>query len=414
MTITVCPVTQSFAAEIGDVDLSAPIAPPDLRAIKDAFAKYAVLIFPDQHLSQDQHLDFAKHFGPLETTIALHRKDAKLRVRKEFADVSNLDPENQVWGKDSRQRMFQIGNRLWHTDSSFKRLPALASLLYARSIPPVGGHTEFADERAAYDALPEATKRRLDNLVAEHSIFNSRARLGFTNFSDEERQGLPPVPQVLVRTIPESGRKSLYLASHAGRIFGMPEAGGPRADRRAPRPRHATAIRLHPSLAGARSRHLGQPLHHASRHRVRRPALEARHAARHGVRRGQFLRAGRHQGRGGVAVYDCTKRLSSSPTRAITPSQSPSEVWRNKRAVGYQGLVSPSSVQRQSGANGSSIHSGRPMAPARCATAVSTEITRSHSAITAAVSAKFSSSAPTLVTRFSPANAIASSPRTSR
>ena len=222
MAITVCPVTQSFAAEIGDVDLSAPLAPADLQAIKDAFANYAVLIFPDQHLSQDQHLDFARYFGPLETTIALHRKDAKLRVRKEFADVSNLDPENQVWGKDSRQRMFQLGNRLWHTDSSFKRLPALASLLYARSIPSVGGHTEFADERAAYDALPEEMKRHLDDLVAEHSIFNSRARLGFSNFSDEERQGLPPVPQVLVRTHPGSGRKSLFLSSHAGAIRSMP------------------------------------------------------------------------------------------------------------------------------------------------------------------------------------------------
>jgi alpha-ketoglutarate-dependent 2,4-dichlorophenoxyacetate dioxygenase len=147
-------------------------------------------------------------------------------VRKEFADVSNLSPDNEVWGKESRQRMFQLGNRLWHTDSSFKRLPARASLLYARSIPPIGGHTEFADERAAYDALPEGMKRRLDSLVAEHSIFNSRARLGFTEFSDEERQGMPPVPQVVVRTIPESGRKSLYLASHAGRIFGMPEEDG--------------------------------------------------------------------------------------------------------------------------------------------------------------------------------------------
>jgi alpha-ketoglutarate-dependent 2,4-dichlorophenoxyacetate dioxygenase len=106
--------------------------------------------------------------------------------------------------------LFQLGNRLWHTDSSFKLLPARASLLYARSIPPVGGHTEFADERAAYDALPDETKRRLEGLVAEHSIFNSRA----------------PVPQLLVRTIPESGRKSLYLASHAGRILGMSEHEG--------------------------------------------------------------------------------------------------------------------------------------------------------------------------------------------
>lgn len=226
MAITVCPVTSSFAAEIGDIDLSKDLAPDDLAAIKDAFTTYAVLVFPDQHLTQDQHLDFARHFGALETTIALFRKDQPLRVRKEFADVSNLAPDNQVWGRDSRQRMFQMGNRLWHTDSSFKRLPARASLLYARSIAPVGGHTEFADERAAYDALPEDMKRRLDNLVAEHSIFNSRARLGFTEFSDEERTGMPPVPQVLVRTISESGRKSLYLASHAGRIFGMPEQEG--------------------------------------------------------------------------------------------------------------------------------------------------------------------------------------------
>ena len=131
-----------------------------------------------------------------------------------------------MWGKDSRTRQFQLANRLWHTDSSFKRLPALASLLYARTIPPAGGHTEFADERAAYDALPEAMKRRLGGRIAEHSIFNSRGRLGFSNFADEERQALPPVPQALVRVIAESGRKSLYLASHAGRIFGMGDAEG--------------------------------------------------------------------------------------------------------------------------------------------------------------------------------------------
>ena len=226
MAISVYPVTEDFAAEIGDLDLARPLDPADLAAVKAAFATYAVLIFPDQQLTQEQHLAFAALFGPLEMTIAVHRKDAPLRVRKEFADVSNLNHKDKVWGKDSRTRQFQLANRLWHTDSSFKRLPALASLLYARAIPPAGGHTEFADERAAYDALPEAMRRRLVGLVAEHSIFNSRGRLGFTNFSEEERQGLPPVPQVLVRVIPESGRKSLYLASHAGRIFGLPDAEG--------------------------------------------------------------------------------------------------------------------------------------------------------------------------------------------
>jgi alpha-ketoglutarate-dependent 2,4-dichlorophenoxyacetate dioxygenase len=226
MATSVCPVTPGFVAEVGDVDLSQPVAVPDLLAIREAFAQYAVLVFPNQHLSADQHLDFARLFGPLETTIAIYRGEARLRLRKEFADVSNLDHNNELWGEESRVRLFQLGNRLWHTDSSFKRLPALASLLYARSIPPVGGHTEFADERAAYDALADDMKRRLSSLVAEHSIFNSRARLGFSNFNDEERRAMPPVPQAIVRTIPESGRKSLYLASHAGRILGMPDAEG--------------------------------------------------------------------------------------------------------------------------------------------------------------------------------------------
>ena len=226
MTVTVFPVMPSFAAEIGDIDLSQEIEPSDYIAIAEAFAKYAVLIFPDQHLSHDQHLSFARHFGPLEASIGRYRKDAPLRLPAELTDVSNLDPTSEIWAKESRRRFFQLGARLWHTDNSFKWVPARASLLYVRSIAPVGGHTEFADERAAYDALPEEMKRRLESLVAEHSIFNSRARLGFTDFSDDERRQMPPVPQAVVRRIRESGRKSLYLASHAGRIFGMPEEQG--------------------------------------------------------------------------------------------------------------------------------------------------------------------------------------------
>jgi alpha-ketoglutarate-dependent 2,4-dichlorophenoxyacetate dioxygenase len=171
-------------------------------------------------------MEFARHFGSLETTISVYRRDQPLRLREEFADVSNLDERHELWGGESRQRMFQRGNRLWHTDSSFKRRPARASLLYAQSIPQVGGHTEFADGRAAYDALADDQKRRLDGLVAEHSIFHSRARLGFNDFSEEERRELPAVPQMVVRTLPETRRKTLYLASHAGRIFGMPLSEG--------------------------------------------------------------------------------------------------------------------------------------------------------------------------------------------
>ncbi len=219
--MTVYPVTESFAAEIGDIDLSNPLLNEDRAEVEAAFNRYSVLIFPDQHLSIEQHLDFASSFGPLETTIQAVRKDAKLRLRPDIADLSNLDAGESIWGKGSRRRMFEMANRMWHTDSSFKRLPAKASLLYARSIPPVGGQTEFADMRAAYDALSDEMKQRLRGLVAEHAIMFSRKKLGFTDFSDEENQTLPPVPQVLVRRHAGSGRMGLYLASHAGRIFGM-------------------------------------------------------------------------------------------------------------------------------------------------------------------------------------------------
>jgi alpha-ketoglutarate-dependent 2,4-dichlorophenoxyacetate dioxygenase len=226
MSITLFPVTPNFAAEVGDVDLSQPVNADDLAAIKTAFAKYSVLVFPDQTLNSTQHLTFARQMGPLETSISIYRKGEQLRISEELADVSNIGPNYAIQTVQDRKRLYNLGNRLWHTDSSFRRLPAFASILYSRSIPPVGGHTEFADQRAGYDALSDEMKQRLNGLVAEHSIFNSRARLGFTDFSDDERNALPPVPQMLVRTIPENGRKSLYVASHAGRIVGMPDEEG--------------------------------------------------------------------------------------------------------------------------------------------------------------------------------------------
>jgi alpha-ketoglutarate-dependent 2,4-dichlorophenoxyacetate dioxygenase len=225
MAITIFPITEHFAAEIGDVDLSHPLTDSDVATIKQAFWDFAVLIFPDQDLTEEQHLAFASHIGPLEISIAALNQ-GKLRIRPELADVSNLNRHNEIWHDTSRLRGLGAGNLLWHTDSSFKYLPARASLLYARAIPPVGGHTQFADMRAAYDALPDATRRRLDGLIAEHSIITSRERIGFTNFTDQERNNLPAVPQVLARTLPENGRRTLYLASHAGRVRGMPDAEG--------------------------------------------------------------------------------------------------------------------------------------------------------------------------------------------
>ena len=218
------PVTESFAAEIGDVDLSKPLSTADDKEVKQAFWKYAVLVFPGQELTAQQHIDFSKLFGPIETDRVLDQKVTPHRLDVSFADISNLAPDGKIWGEDSRQRMYKAGNKLWHTDSSFKYRPGLCSLLYSRTVAPVGGHTEFADQRAAYDALPAATKQRIKGLVAEHSIATSRRKCGFTEFNEDENRRLPPVPQVLVRTIPQNGRKSLYVASHAGRIFGMPDA----------------------------------------------------------------------------------------------------------------------------------------------------------------------------------------------
>ncbi|MBF6559207.1 MAG: TauD/TfdA family dioxygenase [Candidatus Binataceae bacterium] len=223
MAITVWPVTDGFAAEIGDVDLSRPLEADEVAAIKQAFWDYGVLIFPAQDLTEQQHVDFARHIGPIEISIAALNSDAPQRIRTDLADVSNLNPRNEIWGEKSRRRALGVGNRLWHTDSSFKFLPARASLLYARSIPPIGGHTEFADMRAAYDALDEAMKERLAELIAEHALSYSRERTGFTSFTERERNNLPPVPQMVVRTIPENGRRSLYIASHIGRIRGLSE-----------------------------------------------------------------------------------------------------------------------------------------------------------------------------------------------
>jgi alpha-ketoglutarate-dependent 2,4-dichlorophenoxyacetate dioxygenase len=224
MAISIFPVTPDFVAEIGDVDLSRPLSPDDQGAIKAAFWKYAVLVFPAQQLTPSQHVDFAQVFGPLEPNINSYQDEIKReRIDNRISDVSNLDQDNEILKANSRKRLSSLANRLWHTDSIFRHVPARASLLYARSVAPIGGHTEFADMRAAWDALPDETRRRIDGMVVEHSIFHSRAKLGFTDYSDRERAALPPARQVIVRTIPETGRRALYIASHAVRVIGLPE-----------------------------------------------------------------------------------------------------------------------------------------------------------------------------------------------
>ena len=188
MAVEIWPVTESFAAEVGDADLSKPLSAEDWRTVEEAFHEYAVLIFPDQRLTQRQHVDFALRFGPIDPVKTFVAGVAP-RVPVDIADVSNLTADAKPYDENSRLRGFQMGNRLWHTDSSFKEVPAKASLLYMRSIPPVGGQTEFADMRAAWDVLPDDLKcpgRRADRAATPLPI--SRARLGSRDVRDGNRR----------------------------------------------------------------------------------------------------------------------------------------------------------------------------------------------------------------------------------
>ena len=228
MSITVTPAHPDFAAEIAGVDVSRPLNPADRQAIEDAIDRYAVVVFRGQTLDDEKQVAFARNFGPIASSaLKLRHRDIKHRIESsDVADISNLDGDGNVLKPDARRRRGGLANRLWHTDASFRAVPGALSMLYAHVIPEEGGDTEFADLRAAYDALPEAKKNELEGLVAEHSIWRSREQLGVVQYTEEERASLPPVPQRLVRTHPGSHRKTLYLAAHASHILGMPVADG--------------------------------------------------------------------------------------------------------------------------------------------------------------------------------------------
>ena len=223
MTIKTRQIGPCFAAEVDGVDITKPLSPEDVVAIHTGMDEYAVLVFHDQPLTDEQQLVFTRSLGEIEHSIgASLRAPDEYRLPTTFADVSNLDKNNNVYARDDRRRLFAIGNRLWHSDSSFKVVPAKYSLLHARAIPSKGGNTEFADMRAAYDALDDETRKEIEDLICEHSQIFSRQQIGFFDLTDEERVRFKPVRQRLVRTHPSTGRKSLYLASHAGSIVGWP------------------------------------------------------------------------------------------------------------------------------------------------------------------------------------------------
>jgi alpha-ketoglutarate-dependent 2,4-dichlorophenoxyacetate dioxygenase len=219
-----------FAAEADFRDLSLPLDATAIAEIQAAIDAYPVLVFRDQRLTDAQLRDFAARFGPLEIGRSAARPGRRRLAIPQIGDISNLDIDNNVRALDDCRRLDSLGNRLWHTDASYMPVPVVLGLLHAVTLPPPSpfgnGETEFADMRAAYDALPRATKGAIDPLIAEHDVFWSRGQIGFTEFPQGEREQYPPSPQRLVRRHPASGRKSLYLSAHASHIAGWPIADG--------------------------------------------------------------------------------------------------------------------------------------------------------------------------------------------
>jgi alpha-ketoglutarate-dependent 2,4-dichlorophenoxyacetate dioxygenase len=225
MTIAIRQIHPVFVGEVSGVDISQPLSREEVAAIEAGMDRYAVLVFHDQKITDEQQMAFSRNFGPLEDARGGNiTKPEDKRLQPGMNDVSNLGKDGRPLDRDSRQRLFNLGNMLWHSDSSFRPIPAKYSLLSARVVNPVGGNTEFADMRAAYDALDAGTKALIEDMICEHSLMYSRGSLGMLDYSEEERAMFRPVRQRLVRTHPVTGRKSLYLASHAGGIVGMPMA----------------------------------------------------------------------------------------------------------------------------------------------------------------------------------------------
>lgn len=222
------PLLPDFVGCIDGIRLSDPLSPENFKFIDNAFRDHPVLVFHDQPLNEAQQLAFAAHWGEIEPPVSpyIHTRENKRRVTAELSDISNLDENGKLIAKNDNRRLVNLANQLWHTDSSFKRVPGKMSMLAAQTVVPRGGETEFADMRAAWTALPQDLKDRVSGLIARHDYFHSRLQVGLdpASISPERRSLLPFVPQVLVRTAPHDGRKSLYLASHIAGIYGLEDS----------------------------------------------------------------------------------------------------------------------------------------------------------------------------------------------
>ncbi len=226
MTIEVRPLTTHIGARMTGIDIRKPLTPVEVDAVNAGMDKHAVLVLPGQDITDEQQIEFTRNFGPLQNGANATVRGPELRLDPAFADVSNIGKDGEKLARDDRRRMASLGNRLWHSDASFRVIPARYSILSGRIVVTDGGNTEFADMRAAYDALDAATKSEIEDLICEHSQIFSREQLGFTNYLSDERAMMKPVRHRLVRTHPSSGRKSLFLSAHIGGIVGwpMPEA----------------------------------------------------------------------------------------------------------------------------------------------------------------------------------------------
>jgi alpha-ketoglutarate-dependent 2,4-dichlorophenoxyacetate dioxygenase len=226
MTIEVRPLTSHIGARMTGIDVRKPLTSAEVDAVNAGMDEYAVLVLPGQDITDEQQIEFSRNFGPLQNGANATERRPELRLDPAFADVSNIGKDGQKLARDDRRRMASLGNRLWHSDASFRVIPARYSILSGRIVVTDGGNTEFADMRAAYDALDTATRAEVEDLICEHSQIFSREQLGFTNYLPDERAMMKPVRHRLVRTHPTSGRKSLFLSAHIGAIVGwpMPEA----------------------------------------------------------------------------------------------------------------------------------------------------------------------------------------------
>jgi len=223
MSISIRQIHPVFVGEVSSVDITRSLSREEVAAVEAGMDRYAVLMLRAQKITDEQQMAFSRNFGALEDARGGNiSKPEDKRLQVGMNDVSNLGRDGQPLQRDSRVRLFNLGNMLWHSDSSFRAIPAKYSLLSARVMNPTGGNTEFADMRAAYDALDADTRAQIEDFVCEHSLMYSRGSLGMLDYSEEERAMFRPVRQRLVRTHPVTGRKSLYLSSHAGGIVGMP------------------------------------------------------------------------------------------------------------------------------------------------------------------------------------------------